>query len=254
MEAELKPALAALLTAIGDDELVLGHRDSEWCGRAPIIEEDIAFANIALDEIGHANLWYGLLAGLLGEDEATFPDRMVFTRPPSEFRSLQIVELPNGDWAFTMLRQYLFDTAELARLNALAESRYSPLADAAARVRKEEIYHHRHTRAWVQRLGQGTEESHSRLQQALEALWPYTGQIFQPYPEQEALAAAGIVPEAHLLQSAWEGLALPLFRECDLQAPAGPGLAAGREEHTGHLKTLVAEMQSVARIDLQAEW
>jgi ring-1,2-phenylacetyl-CoA epoxidase subunit PaaC len=254
MDPELKPPLAGLLTDMGDDELILGHRDSEWCGRAPIIEEDIAFANIALDEIGHANLWYGLLAGLLGEDEQKYPDRLVFGRQPSGFRNLQMVELPDGDWAFTMLRQYLFDTGELVWLNALVESRYTPLADAAAKVRKEEIYHHRHTRAWVQRLSQGTDDSHRRMQQALEALWPYTGQMFKPLPQQEALAAAGLAPEAHLLRSAWEGLALPLFRECELQTPDGPGLAAGREEHTGHLKTLVAEMQSVARMDLQAEW
>src|SRR3972149_8426617 len=112
MSETQKKALADYLIALADDELILGHRDSEWTGHAPILEEDIAFANIALDEIGHARLWYELAADLIGEDKNTFPDKKVFFRPAQEFSCLQFVELPKGDWAFSMLRQYLFDAFE----------------------------------------------------------------------------------------------------------------------------------------------
>jgi ring-1,2-phenylacetyl-CoA epoxidase subunit PaaC len=110
MNPDLKAALAAQLLVMADDELVLGHRDSEWCGHAPILEEDIAFANIALDEIGHAVTWYGLLADLKGQDRETYPNRLVYHRDMLDFRCVQMVEQPKGDWAFSMLRQYLFDT------------------------------------------------------------------------------------------------------------------------------------------------
>ena len=147
------------ILSLADDELILGHRDSEWCGHAPILEEDIAFANLALDEIGHANLWYGLLAGILEQDPLTYPDQLVYFRRPNDYRNIQMVELPNGDWAFSMLRQYLLDAAELVRLNALAQSQFIPLAEVAAKILKEELYHHRHSSAWVRRLGLGTATS-----------------------------------------------------------------------------------------------
>src|SRR5215471_16608308 len=142
------PALPTYLLALADDELLLGHRDSEWTGHAPILEEDIAFANLAQDEIGHAALWYGLLRNLDGSD----PDRLIFFREPGAFRNAQLVELPKGDWAFSMLRQYLFDAAESVRLPLLAVSTHRPLAEAAAKIRPEELYHLRHTQAWIQRL------------------------------------------------------------------------------------------------------
>ena len=109
MQTKLDTALHSHLVALADDELVLGHRDSEWCGRAPILEEDIAFANLALDEIGHAKVWYSLAAALSGEDPEDYPDQMVFNRPAVNFSSIQMVELPVGDWGFSMLRQFLFD-------------------------------------------------------------------------------------------------------------------------------------------------
>jgi ring-1,2-phenylacetyl-CoA epoxidase subunit PaaC len=161
-----EPTPAAYLLALADDELILGHRDSEWTGHAPILEEDIAFANIAQDEIGHASLWYGLVQRLGGAE----PDRLVFFRPPSEYRNAPLVELPKGDWAFSMLRQYLFDAAEAQRLPLLAASAHRPLAEAAAKIRTEEIYHLRHTQAWIERLAQGTAESHGRTQAALDLL------------------------------------------------------------------------------------
>ena len=162
--------LANYLLALADDEFILGHRVSEWCGHAPILEEDIAFANIALDEIGHARLWLQLAAKELGEDPAIFPDQQSFFRAPSEFRNLPLAELPNGDWAFSMLRQYLFDSFEISRLELLKKSPHSGLSGLAAKIYTEELYHLRHTQAWVSRLAQGTDESHSRSQAALDTL------------------------------------------------------------------------------------
>ena len=251
---ELKEPLANYLLSIGDDELVLGQRDSEWCGQAPILEEDIAFANIALDEIGHAAIWYGLLAELTGEDTQSTPDRLVFTRSAREYRNIQMVELPKGDWAFSMLRQFFFDTAELLRLEALTLSRYAPLASAAAKIRREEIYHHRHTYAWVLRLGQGTQESHRRTQAALEELWPYTPQMFRAQPPEDHLAAQGICPSPAALHTAWEAQAFDFFHTCGLNPPDKASPALSRQEHTYHLEVLLAEMQSVARMDAGAEW
>lgn len=254
LNAEHKLLLEDYLLGLGDDELILGHRDSEWCGHAPILEEDIAFANLALDEIGHASLWYGLLAGLRGEDPDTYPDRLVYFRPASEFRNLQLVELPRGDWAFSILRQYLFDSLERARLEGLAGSDYTPLAEAAAKVRKEEVYHHRHSRAWVRRLGLGTAESRQRSQAALNELWPYTAQFFSAPPGEERLAAAGLAPTAGALRDAWEAEVLLLLGESGLSVPAAAARHASRQEHTPHLRLLVDELQSVAKLDPGAEW
>ncbi|MCL4257815.1 MAG: phenylacetate-CoA oxygenase subunit PaaC [Anaerolineales bacterium] len=159
MERAHQYALSGYLIALADDELILGHRDSEWTGHAPILEEDIAFANLALDEIGHAKLWYELAADLLGEDKTTYPDKLVYFREPAQFRNMQLVELPKGDWAFSTLRQYLFDAFEALRLEALSQSSYTPLAEIAARIRTEELYHLRHSQAWVPRLGLGTQDS-----------------------------------------------------------------------------------------------
>jgi len=251
MEPELVQALSNQLLAMADDELILGHRDSEWTGHAPILEEDIAFANIAQDEIGHAIIWYSLVAGLTGQD----PDRQVFFRDAAAYRNVQLVELPKGDWAFSMLRQYLFDAAEMVRLTKWVNSRHRPLAEAAAKIRKEEIYHYRHTQAWIKRLGLGTEESHRRTQNALDEMWPYVFQLFAPLPEQALLIQAGIVPDPDQARREWEDMVAPFLKESGLQAPMQrvPG-AAQRHQHTDHLAALLAEMQQVARLDSEAQW
>lgn len=246
------PALADYLLALADDELVLAHRNSEWTGHAPILEEDIAFANIALDEIGHANLWYQRVQDLTGQQ----PDQLAFFRAAPEYRCAQFVELPKGDWSFSMLRQYLFDAAEAVRLPALSASRWQPLAETAAKIKTEEIYHYRHTQAWVKRLGLGTEESHRRLQTALDALWPYALQLFVPPPDELVLAAEGLVPTSADMQRAWEDLALPRLREAGLTVPeARQPAATDRATHSEHLAVLLETMQEVARMEAPGtEW
>jgi ring-1,2-phenylacetyl-CoA epoxidase subunit PaaC len=253
-EYRVQDALVSLLLSMGDDEFILGHRDSEWCGAAPILEEDIAFANIALDELGHAKIWYTLIGTLVGEDSETYPDRLAFKRDPADFRNLQMVELPNGDWAFSMLRQYLFDAFEIVHLDALKNSTFLPISEAAAKIRKEEAYHYRHTHAWVLRLGQGTEESQQRIQQALNELWPFTFQMFSPRPGDAELVKAGYYTPQNQLQKSWEARVLPLLESCGLQLPDISELQKSREQHTKHLHLLLDEMQSVARLDPQAEW
>jgi len=239
---------------MGDDELILGQRDSEWCGHAPILEEDIAFANLALDETGHAAIWYGLLAELDGEDLTTYPDRLIYTRPPEAYLNVQMVELPKGDWAFSMLRQFLFDATENTRLAALKGSSLPALQEAAEKIHREELYHLRHTRLWVERLSLGTEESHARMQAALDVLWPLAGQLFTPAEGELLLVQAGYLPESIGIRSAWLDQVEPFLERCLLTLPAAVLDQFQRHEHTPHLRVLLSELQSVARMEPGAEW
>lgn len=251
MNDSVKTALAARLTALADDELILAHRNSEWTGHAPILEEDIALANIAQDELGHATLFYTLLQDLTGNT----PDRMAFFRDASAFFNVQMVELPKNDWAFTMLRQYLFDAYEHILLDALIKSSYSPLADVAGKMRPEELYHLRYSHLWVERLGLGTEESNRRMQNALDTLWPYHAQLFAPMPDDGVLMKAGYVPDIQRLKSDWAEMVSSHVEACELTLPTERELTANsRTAHTPHLADLLGDMQQVARWDPQAEW
>lgn len=254
MRAEVQDALAACLLAMADDELILGHRDSEWTGHAPILEEDIAFTNLALDELGHAQLWYGLLRDLKGEPE-TYPDQLVFHREAPAFRNVQLVELPNGDWARSMLRQYLFDAYESSNLAGLRESSYEPLAAAAAKALNEERYHLRHTSAWVRRLGLGTEDSHERMQNAVNDLWPYAQQLFLPAPGRELLEQEGLTPALADVQQGWLDQVRPLLSGAELEVPdqAEPEVDS-RSSHSEQLVSILTDLQYVARSYPGADW
>lgn len=255
MDRAQQYALSGYLTALADDELILGHRDSEWTGHAPILEEDIAFANIALDEIGHARLWYQLAADLLGEDAAAYPDRQVYLRDARLFRCLQLVELPKGDWAFTMLRQYLFDSFETHRLAGLATSSHKPLADVAAKIRTEELYHLRHTRAWVPRLGLGTDESHARMQAALDELWAYAQAFGSPLPGEIELISAGLVPGSSSLFDVWAAEVTKFMQAANLQVPqSNNDVLSDRRVHSEYFDILIQDLQEVARLDPEAKW
>ena len=255
MKDGLRPHLASYLLAMADDEMVLAHRNSEWTGHAPILEEDIAFTNLAVDEMGHAGLWYRLHSDLVGEDPESYPDELVFFREAPFFRNVQLVELPRGDWAFSMLRQYLFDAAKSVWLPALEGSSYPPLAETAAKIAREEIYHLRHTQAWIRRLGRGTEESHIRLSHALAELWPYAVQLFVPDPAEDELTEQGVVPARADLQQAWMTKIEADFEASDLALPesAAP-LSVDRRAHSEHLVGLLTVMQSVARAYPDVLW
>lgn len=250
----LSSLLAPLMLALADDELILGHRNSEWCGHSPILEEDIAFANLALDELGHAMLWYQLHAQLLDENPDTYPDQLVYFREPFEFRCTQFVALPKGDWAFSMVRQYLFDALENARLAHYAQSRFAPLAETAGKIRREEIYHLRHTTAWVKRLGLGTAESHRRMQTALDELWPYTGQLFDPFPGEDELVQAGWLIGSAALHAEWKAQVIPFLESANLCTPSAKMRTLSRTLPPQHLVNILADLQQVARLDPQAVW
>ena len=255
MSEAQKKALADYLIALADDELILGHRDSEWTGHAPILEEDIAFANLALDEIGHARLWYELAATVLGADPARFPDQQVYFRPAAQFRCLQLVELPKGDWAFSMLRQYLFDAFEQHRLAGLVLGKHKPLADAAGRIRNEELYHLRHTRAWVPRLGLGTAESQARMQTALDELWPYAQALGAPLPGELDLLAANWVPGSSSLFDVWTREVTEFLKEAGLVVPEVQGdVESDRTVHSEYFPSLIGDLQEVAQFDPEAQW
>jgi ring-1,2-phenylacetyl-CoA epoxidase subunit PaaC len=228
--------------------MILAHRDSEWAGHAPILEEDIAFANLALDEMGHAQLWYRLVAELQGEDPETYPDRLIFTRPAAEYLNLRMVELPRGDWAFSMLRHYLFDALEHVRLLALRDGGEPRIRAVAAKITPEETYHLRHTSAWVTRLGQGTPESHDRMQAAQAGLWPSVPQMFAADPLGEVLDPAN-------LRRSWESIVLPHLTAAGLEpAMWREPKSEDRTVHTSHLEDLLREMQQVARAEPAATW
>ncbi len=246
-----KQALANKLLAMADDELILGHRDSEWTGHAPILEEDIAFANIAQDEIGHAVIWLQLREALTGETA----DSLVFFREATAYRNTQFVELPKGDWAFSMLRQYLFDAWEMITLKHLQAGTYQPVAEAAAKMHNEELYHFRHTTAWMKRLGLGTIESNGRLQHALDDLWPYVHQLFVHLPDETVLIEKRMIPDQITVYHQWRDIVYPFLQEIGLKRPPNKTPpTTQRKEHTHYLAELLHDMQEVARIDPQAKW
>ncbi|MFC3833805.1 MULTISPECIES: 1,2-phenylacetyl-CoA epoxidase subunit PaaC [Deinococcus] len=250
LSATQTAALIRRLTALADDEIILAHRGGEWTGHAPILEEDIALANIAQDELGHAGLYLGLRTELDGSD----PDRLAFFRDAGQYTNTRFTELPKGDWAFTMLRQFLYDAFEALWLQAATASAYAPLAEVAAKAVREEKFHLQHTALWVERLALGTPESERRTQAALTELWPYAAQLFQPVEGEQELAEASLLPDLQGVYTRWQTLVTRhLVEKCGLTLPATFPDSAGRDVHTDHLAPLLAEMQSVARAYPEAE-
>jgi len=187
-----------LLLAMADDELVIGHRHSQWTGVAPHLEEDLAFSSIAQDEVGHAVVWYGLASELTGKD----PDALGLGRQPDQYRNAILVERPNRDWGYTVARHYLYDTADDVRLVALADSAWRPVADATGALRREERYHLLHARTWLDRLAHGPVDARRKLGEGLVAAFGEALGLFEPLPAEGDLVADGVlpVPHAELLQ------------------------------------------------------
>ncbi|HKY96341.1 MAG TPA: 1,2-phenylacetyl-CoA epoxidase subunit PaaC, partial [Gemmatimonadaceae bacterium] len=189
------------LLRLADDRLVLGHRLSEWCGHGPILEEDIALANIALDLIGQATL-YLKLAGET-EGKARSEDDLAYFRDAIDYRNVQLVELPNGDYAMTMVRQFFFDVFSYHVLEQLQSGKHSEIAGIAAKGFKEVRYHVRHSSEWVVRMGDGTEESHGRAQKAVDHLWRFTGEMFQADDVDRAMLSEGIGADLDAIKPKW---------------------------------------------------
>lgn len=186
-----REALEPLLTALADDELIIGHRHSEWTGWAPHIEEDIAFSSIAQDELGHANLFYTLLSEVVDKT----PDELALARQPSEYRNAVLCERPNKDWAFTLARHFFYDSAERIRLESLRASSYRPLADVSDKLLREERYHELHADAWFRRLATGPIEGRHELSIALsDALSDSLG-LFETLDAEKVALDNSILPE-----------------------------------------------------------
>jgi len=254
-------AVEALVLSLADDELTLGHRDSEWTGHAPILEEDIAFSNIAQDELGHSLVWYTLYEELTGRS----PDCLAFERRWNDFTNCHFVSYPKGDFAYTVVRQYLFDAAEQTRLKSFCTSSYQPIKDIAAKLIREEAYHVMHLQGLVERLGDATEESHRRMQAALDAAFPQALGIFEPIGEEQELVRAGVFPGNDVLQNQWMMKVVPLLAASTLSVPVesrdgtikilcGTDYGGRRGTHIEHMKQLVDDLQYVYRMVPGAKW
>ena len=242
------------LLRLGDDRLVLGHRLSEWCGHGPILEEDIALANIALDLIGQATLYLKLAAETEGKGRSE--DDLAYFRDAIEYRNVQMVELPKGDYAFTTVRQFFFDVFSYHLLEQLQSSRNSEIAGIAAKGFKEVRYHVRHSSEWVLRMGDGTEESHSRAQKAVNELWRFTAEMFQADAVDRAMKDEGIGADLDAIKPKWDSVVTDVLNRATLAIPSDPPAMTGgrRGRHTEHLGHMLSEMQIVARSHPGAEW
>lgn len=250
----LGPPLVEYLLRLGDDRLILGHRLSEWCGHGPILEEDIALSNFALDLIGQAASLLRLAGAVegAGRDE----DALAYFRDGVQFRNGLLVEQPRGDFGDTIVRQFLFDAYSVLLWEALLGVPHEGLAAIAAKAIKEDRYHLRHSSEWVVRLGDGTAESQARVQGSLDRLWRYTGELFEADAIDQAVAAQGIVVDHRALKARWDQLVDDVLARATLVRPAdGPIQRGGRTgRHTEHLGHLLATMQSVARAHPGARW
>ncbi|WP_342241878.1 1,2-phenylacetyl-CoA epoxidase subunit PaaC [Inquilinus sp. OTU3971] len=240
--------------ARADDALILGHRLSEWCGHAPMMEEDMALANIGLDLIGQARALYGYAAEVeaAGNDE----DRYAYLRDVRQYRNLLLVEQPNGDFARTILRQLFYSAFADPYWRAMTASTDPTLAAIAAKAEKESAYHLRHTAEWVIRLGDGTEESHARAQAAVEELWPYIGEVFMPDEAESELVRQGVAIDPESLRETWSETVTAVLAEATLTTPpAGWTQRGGRDgRHSEHLGHLLSELQYLQRSYPGAKW
>lgn len=248
-------AIKELIYKMGDDALILGHRNSEWTGIAPTLEEDISFSSIAQDQIGHALALYTILHESLGEPN---PDMIGFARKEAAFKCSHLTELPGGEYDFSLIRHFLFDHAEMLRYRALAESSYKPLAQLAGKIIGELKYHILHANTWVRQLGNSTEEAKARLQSSLNVLMPYALGMFEPGPFEQTLEQEGVFIGEAALQTQWLVSIEAVIGQTALQMPdiktLTPVFGGRYGYHTEYLNPLLDEMTEVFRIDESAEW
>ena len=242
------------LLRMGDNTLILGHRVSEWCGHSPVLEEDIALAYTALDLIGQTQFWLGLAGEVEGKGRTA--DNLAYLRDAAAFRNVLLVERPNGDFGKTLMRQFLFDAYHLEMLRALLQSSDLRIVEIAGKALKEVSYHFERSADLVIRLGDGTEESHRRMQKALDDLWPYTAEMFLDDSADEAVAAAGIAPLPSTLKAAWDKSVAEVLAEATLVRPEGTYQHKGgkRGVHTEHLGYILADMQFLQRAYPNSVW
>jgi ring-1,2-phenylacetyl-CoA epoxidase subunit PaaC len=247
-------AIKDLLYKLADDQLILGHRNSEWTGFGPILEEDIAFSSMAQDKIGHSLAFYTLLQEL-GEAE---PDTVAFTRNANQFHNSQLVELPNGEYDFSLIRHFLYDNAEIIRFEMLAQSSYEPIAKVATKLKGEVKYHVLHANTWIKNLGSSTEEAILRLQSSLNEALPYALGMFETSKYEQELIDAGVYAGEEAVKAEWLKRIQAVIEKTDLKLPdlatIEPKFGGRYGEHTEHLQPLLDEMAEVFKIDPTAEW
>ncbi len=248
-------ALKNLLYKMADDALIIGHRNSEWTGIGPMLEEDLAFSSMAQDKIGHAQALYKILNEVLGEAD---PDTLAFKREEKQFKCCQFVEQPIGEYDFSIVRQFLFDHAELIRYDMLTQSSFQPLAQLAKKVKGEIKYHVMHADTFVKQLGNGTEESRARLQSSLNYAWHLSLGIFEKSEFENELISENIFVGEDELKKRWQEKIIPILEVANLKVPATDEskiVYGGRKAfHSEFLKPLLDEMCEVVRTDIDAEW
>lgn len=247
-------ALKELLYKIADDLLILGHRNSEWTGFGPLLEEDIAFSSMAQDKVGQSHALYTILNSL-GERD---PDTIAFTRNASQFHNSVLVELPNGEYDFSLVRHFLYDTAEGIRFEMLSSSSFQQVADLSKKIRAELRYHTLHANTWMKQLGTATEESISKLQKSLDYAMPFALGMFEESPYEKELIANGIFGGEQVLKEKWMKKVEEIISQTNLNLPdwklIQPVMGGRIGNHTEHLQPLLDEMSEVFRIDPSAEW
>ena len=253
IDMEKKDTLQYVLR-LGDDALILGHRLSEWCRFGPFLEEDIALTNVALDYIGRARMFYGYVAELA--DDGRTEDDFAYLRDARSYQNLLINELPKGDFAFTMARQVIMDVFYYYQLTALCDSNDATLAAIAEKTIKETEYHLRRSTDWTMRLGDGTEESHQRMQNAFDQIWGYTPEIFEQDELEKQLVDKGIAANNEQLKPSWESKMSEILKQATLEMPASTWTVRGGREgvHTEHLGHLLTDLQYLQRSYPGQQW
>ena len=251
LDLATRDALAGLLLSVADDEFVIGFWDSEWTGIAPMLEEDVATSSIAQDEIGHAKALYELLAELTDDD----PDRIAYGRDAAAFRHAALLNHARGDWAFSVARRYLYETADRTRLAALVRSSHEPLALVAGKMRREETYHLLHADAWRRRLAEAPGDARTRFADAIRRLWSDAQEVFAPLAGADALVHDGILPEPMAeLHRSWQADVRPILEPLTGPLPDASPSADGRERRTADFAWLHGEFTTVADSEVGALW
>jgi ring-1,2-phenylacetyl-CoA epoxidase subunit PaaC len=247
-------SLLPYLLHLADNALILGHRNSEWCGHGPVLEQDIAITNISLDHIGQARNLYQY-AALIHGNGAT-EDTLAYLRSEREFLNCLLVEQPNGDWAHTILRQFLFSNYQWLLCSELSHSNDAQLSAISSKALKEITYHLRWSSEWVIRLGDGTEESRTRMLNAIELLWPYTGELFIPAEYEIRAFKDADGPDITLLKTPWDNKVKVIFEEAVLPVPQHVYAQTGGKQglHSENLGYILADMQYLQRVYPGSNW
>jgi len=239
---------------LADNGLILGQRLGEWCGHGPVLEQDIALTNIALDQIGQARYLYQYAALIDGKGQSE--DHYAYFRGERDFKNFLLLELPNGDWAQTMIRQFYYDVYAFLMYTQLIKSNDTQLSSIASKAIKEVAYHLKFSSEWIIRMGDGTEESRRRVSEAAQKLWEYTGELFEVMPYEAEMIKQGIAPDISGLKNDWLNKVSEVFLEATISVPTGTWFQSGGKKgvHSEYLGYLLTDLQYIQRSMPGLEW